>query len=222
MKRLGLALGIALAGLGWSGSAFAQGASGAAGLVLEASGTIMPAVKPYTEIAGGTTLVLGGSGKIVFAHYQTCKTVTVVGGTVTVQPTSYAARDGKQSEVATPCPRKVNVRGGGELGGVVFRSAAPRRSLTLQLEPAFVLVGSRAGEFATARIGRDDATIVEGPINDHVFRWPSGVNPLAPNSAFELTLLPKASGDRPVTTRFSTPVAADPVGQEPLVVISVD
>src|SRR2546423_3275497 len=77
-----------------------------AGLVLEATGTISPAVRPYTEITGGTTLALSGGAKLVFVHYQSCKTVTVVGGAVTIQPASYAAKDGKQSDVSTPCPRK--------------------------------------------------------------------------------------------------------------------
>lgn len=188
--------------------------------MLETSGTVAPAVKPYTEIQGGTTLTLSGQAKVVFAHYQTCKTVTVVGGAVTVTAASYATRDGKQSDVVMPCPRKVSVSGSGELGGVVYRSVA-NRGLTLQSEAAFVLVGQRASDFVTARITRDDAPVAEGPIRDQVFRWPAGTTPLAPNTAFELTLVP-AAGERVVTTRFSTPATAAPAGQAPLVVISVD
>jgi hypothetical protein len=218
MKRLGLLTGV-LAAFAWVGPACAQGP---VGLLLETSGTIAPAVKPYTELPSGTTLTLSGGARVVFAHYQTCKTVTVVGGTVTVTAASYATRDGKQTDVLMPCPKKVNVRGGGELGGVVYRSAAPRAGLTLHTEPAFVLVGQRASDFVTARITRDDATVAEGPIRDRVFRWPVGTAPLAPSTAFELTLVPKGAGERVVTTRFATPAIAAPAGQEPLVVISVD
>ena len=218
MKWLVL-LGTIFASLAWAGAASAQTQ---AGLVLETSGTITPAVKPYTEIAGGTTLTLSGSARLVFSHYQTCKTVTVVGGTVNITAASYATRDGKQSDAAVPCPKKVNVRGGGELGGVVYRSVSMSRALMLQPQAAFVLVGPRATEYVTARITRDDAPVAEGPIRDQVFRWPAGVAPLAADSAFELTLVPARTGDRPVTTRFSTPAIAAPAGQEPLVVITVD
>jgi hypothetical protein len=207
-----------LAAFAWVGPACAQAP---VGLLLETSGTITPAVKPYTELPSGTTLTLSGGARVVFAHYQTCKTVTVVGGTVTVTAASFATRDGKQTDVLMPCPKKVNVRGGGELGGVVYRSPT-RAGLTLQTEPAFVLAGQRASDFVTARITRDDATVAEGPIRDRVFRWPAGTTPLAPSTAFELTLVPKGAGERVVTTRFATPAIAAPAGQEPLVVISVD
>ena len=216
MKRL--AFVAFLVGLAWVGSASAQTQ---AGLVLETSGAITPAVKPYTEIAGGTTLTMAGGARLVFSHYQTCKTVTVVGGTVTVTAASYATRDGKQTDAAMPCPKKVNVRGG-ELGGVVYRSVSTSRALTLQTQAAFVLVGPRAGEYVTARITRDDAPVAEGPIRDRVFRWPDGITPLTADTAFELTLVPTRAGDRAVTTRFSTPAIAAPAGQEPLVVITVD
>ena len=45
---------------------------------------------------------------------------------------------------------------------------------------------------------------------------------LAPDTAFELTLVPTRAGDQVVTMRFVTPAIAAPAGQEPLVVISVD
>src|SRR5437667_6926643 len=162
MKRLTLVV-VVLAGLAWVSTASAQAP---AGLVLETSGTITPAATPFTEIAGGTTLTLSGGARLVFAHYQTCKTVTVVGGTVTVTAGSYITRDGRQSDSAMPCPKKVNVRGGGELGGVVYRSISANRALMLEPEAAFVLVGPRAGEYVTARITRDDAPVAEGPIRD--------------------------------------------------------
>src|SRR5207237_4398783 len=135
-----------------------------AGLVLNTSGTSTAAAKPLTEIAGGTTLTLSGGARLVFAHYQTCKTVTVVGGTVTVTAGSYITRGGKQSDAAMPCPKKVNVRGGGELGGVVYRSISANRGLTLQTEAAFVLVGQRAADFLTARLTRADAQAAQGQL----------------------------------------------------------
>ena len=150
-------VGVALA---TTGTASAQGS---AGLVLETSGSINPPIRSYTEIPGGTALSVSDSAKLVFVHYQTCKTVTVVGGTVTITPGSYITKGGKQSDERTPCPRKVSVRGGGELGGVVYRSVSANRGLTLQTEAAFVVSGPRASDFAVARISREGAVTVTVP-----------------------------------------------------------
>ena len=193
-----------------------------AGLVLESSGSITPSVRSYTEIPGGTALSLAEGARLVFVHYQTCKTVTVVGGTVTITAGSYVTKGGKQSDERTPCPKKVSVRGGGELGGVVYRSVSASRGLTLQSEAAFVVSGPRASDFVVARITRENAVVAEGPIRDQVFRWPAGTTPLSPDTAFELTLVPSRAEDRPVTIRFATPAIAAPASQVPLVVIGVD
>jgi hypothetical protein len=193
-----------------------------AGLILEVSGTVSPSVRPYTEIPSGTALSLSRGAHLVFVHYQTCKTVTVTGGTVTISAASYATRDGQQTDMPTPCPKKVNVRGGGELGGVVYRSVSANRGITLPVEAAFVLSGPRASSFASARVSRDRALVAEGAIRDQVFRWPAGTAPLPPDTTFELTLVPIRAEDRPVTIRFATPAVAAPPGQAPLVVIGVD
>jgi hypothetical protein len=213
----------ALVAVGMLATASTASAQASAGLVLEASGSINPPVRAYTEIPGGTALNLADGARLVFAHYQTCKTVTVVGGgTVTVTAGSYITKGGKQSDERTPCPKKVSVRGGGELGGVVYRSVSANRGLTLQSEAAFVVSGHRAADFAVARITRDGAVVAEGPIRDQVFRWPAGTTPLSPDTAFELTLVPARAEERPVTIRFATPAVAAPANQAPLVVIGVD
>ena len=223
MGRLACVLIGALFGVLVAAVASAQAPAAPAALVLEASGGITPAVRPYTEIVGETTLTLSRGARVAFLHYQTCRTVAVSGGSLTVTTAAYSIAGGtKESDVRSPCPRKVSVRGGGELGGAVFRSMPGRAGVTLQPEASFVLVGPRAGEFSTARITRDDSRIVEGPIQDKVFRWPAGAAPLAPSTAYELVLIPTSTADRSVTVRFSTPATAAPAGQEPLVVIGVD
>ena len=220
MKRLARVLIAVLPGVLFAGIASAQAP---AALVLEASGSIAPAVRPYTEIVADTTLALSGGARLMFLHYQTCRTVAVTGGSLTVTVGSYSIAGGtKSSDVLAPCPRKVSVRGGGELGGAVFRSLPGSRGLVIQTEAAFVLVGPQASEFASARIMRDDAPIAQGPIRDKVFRWPAGAAPLAPSTGYELVLVPASATDRSVTVRFTTPSTAAPAGQEPLVVIGVD
>ncbi len=59
--------------LGAPSGADAQNASA---LVLEKSGTAVPEVQPYSEIAVGTTVSLQPGARLVFQHYSTCRTVT--------------------------------------------------------------------------------------------------------------------------------------------------
>ena len=82
-----LTLGIsALASLWIPSGADAQNASA---LVLEKSGATTPEVQPYSEIAVGATVSLSSGAKLVFLHYQTCRTVTVVGGKVAFASYTY-------------------------------------------------------------------------------------------------------------------------------------
>ena len=85
-----LTLGIALLVLlGVPSRADAQNASA---LVLEKTGATVPEVQPYNEIAVGTTVSLQPGARLVFLHYQTCRTVTAVGGTGEDRPLRGGAR----------------------------------------------------------------------------------------------------------------------------------
>jgi hypothetical protein len=188
-----------------------------AALVLEVTGSPSPAVAPYTELSAGSRLSLPGQARIVFLHYQACRTVTATGGTLAVMSTGWRATGGDVKEAAAPCPRKVTVRGGGEVGGVVFRSLSP--PLKLATRPAFVLVGRRAGGYAAARILRDGRELGEGPVDDHRFGWPAGLAPLAADGSYELLLLPARAGEAPVKLVFTI---AEAPADEQLVLVSVD
>ena len=70
----------------------------------EVTGSTTPALRPYSELPPSTTINLGSAGRLVFVHYLSCRTVTVVGGTVTVETDRYTAT-GTRSEARTSCPR---------------------------------------------------------------------------------------------------------------------
>ena len=146
-----LTLGIAVLALLWVPSgADAQNASA---LVLDKSGATAPEVQPYSEIAVGATVALPSGTKLVFLHYQTCRTVTVVGGTVAFGAYTYTVTGGgKPEEVRTPCPPMVRLRGQGEVAGVVMRAISPE--VRLSVAPTFVLVGERADYLSPVRLYR--------------------------------------------------------------------
>lgn len=203
-RRLGMLL-VAAWLAGSPGGAWGQPPVPAAALVLDVRGAPAPAVKPFGEIVAGTTLRLPGDTRLVFAHYRTCRTVTVVGGTVTIEAETYTAPGAASlGETRTPCPRPVTLMRSGEVavGGVLTRSVGT--GLTLSPEPSLVLAGPRAGDFTAARITRDEHAVATVAL-EHGRRltWPAGTPPLAEGATYELTLVPApAATGPPATLRF--------------------
>jgi hypothetical protein len=190
--------------LGVPSGADAQNASA---LVLEKTGTTVPEVQPYSEIAVGTTVSLQPGARLVFHHYQTCRTVTTVGGTVAFGGLTYTITGGSTpQEVQTSCPRTARV--GGENAGTVMRFHGGGQGLSfiprLSLSPVFALVGARADDFAAVRVSHGGTMLLEAPLSGRDFRWPAGTAPLVANTDYELVLVPKVEGKTQVTLKFRT------------------
>lgn len=214
-----LTLCIALLVLLWVPSgADAQNASA---LVLEKTGATVPEVQPYSEIAVGATVSLQPGARLVFLHYQTCRTVTAVGGAVAFGGLTYTITGGsKPEEVRTPCPPTVRLRGQGEMAGVLMRSISPE--VRLSLSPTFVLVGARADDFAAVRVSQGGTTLLEAPLSGRGFRWPPGTAPLVANTDYELVLVPKAEGKTRITLKFRAERGTPTAAGDHLTLISVD
>ena len=190
--------------LGDPSGAAAQNASA---LVLEKTGTTVPEVQQYNEIAVGTTVSLQPGARLVFLHYQTCRTVTAVGSTVAFGGLTYTITGGSTpQEVQTSCPRTGRV--GGENAGGVMRFHGGGQGLSfiprLSLSPTFALVGARADDFAAVRVSHGGTMLLEAPLSGRDFRWPAGTAPLVANTNYELVLVPKVEGKTQVTLKFRT------------------
>jgi len=214
-----LTLSIAVLALLWVPSG--ADAQSAAALVLEKSGATTPEVQPYSEIAVGATLSLQSGARLVFLHYQTCRTVTVVGGQVAFEAFTYRIMGGsKPEEVRTPCPPTVRLRGQGDVAGTLMRSIVP--GVRLSVVPTFVLVGDRADDFAAVRVSHGGTTVLEAPLAGRGFRWPTGAAPLVADTDYELALVPKAADKARVTVKFRAEGQASTAAGDRLTLISVD
>lgn len=183
-----------------SSGAYAQAPSA---LVLEKSGASVPEIQPYSEIPSGTTISLRGNARLVFVHYNRCRTVAVVGGTIKFGTETYTITGGKkESEIRTPCPRQVALKAEGEMAGVMLRSVFTNVMIKFSERPAFVLVGKRADDFSSLRVTQEDKTVLEAPLEGQHFRWPKDVPPLAAASGYEMVLNPKVPGAAPAKLRF--------------------
>lgn len=214
-----LALSIAL--LAWLGVPSGAEAQNASALVLEKTGATVPDVQPYTEIAVGSTVSLPPGARLVFLHYQTCRTVTAVGGTVAFGGLTYTITGGSRPvEVRTPCPPTVRLRGQSEMAGVLMRSISPE--VKLSLLPSFVLVGARADDFATVRVSQGGTKVLESPLNGRAFGWPAGAAPLIANTDYELVLVPKVEDKTKITLKFRAESGTAATASNHLTLISVD
>ena len=199
------------------GAAHAQTASA---LVLEKSGASSPRVQPYTEIPVGMTISLSPGARLVFQHYHTCRTVTVIGGQIKFGAEIYTVTGGsKEKETRTPCPRTVSLKVGVESGGIMMRGLS---TLALSTRPAFVLVGQRAGDFSSVRVTKSGTVLLKASLEGRRFKWPTDAGPLAAGTGYELALISTAAGQKPVRKKFRVVVSEAARAAKGLRLIRVD
>jgi len=195
--------------------AAAQAPAPAVALVLEVNGSVTPALRPYREIPSGTTVSLTNDGRLVFLYYASCRTLTVVGGSVTFTsgPAPILKGAATQADVRGQCPRKFSATGTD--AATVLRGGSSAGLFT-STTPEFILVGRRAEEFADIGIKSGDREVLTRALAGPRFSWPTDVPPLAPG-VYALDLRPKMSSARPVTVKFEATTRP-----EALTLITVD
>lgn len=193
-------------------------------LVLDKQGAITPDVPAYHEIPSGTTITLSPGGKLVFMHYETCRTVAVSGGTIQFHERDYVVSSGGklQSETGSPCPRKVRLKGGGEMAGTVMRGLTSSGALILSTRPGFVLVGESADDFMHVRVSQGAREVLQTPLNGPRFQWPANAPSLPADAEYEMLLVPKVLGVAKVKKTFRVKASATPSSSEELVLLHVD
>jgi len=90
----------------------AAAADSTAALVLDIQGHSVPHLEPYHEIVNLPTIQLAKKTRLTFLHYDTCRMVTVTGGTVTFGLNTYAVATGQiAQESQVDCPQRIRVVG---------------------------------------------------------------------------------------------------------------
>lgn len=193
----------------------------AAALVVEKRGASEPEFAPYSEIPIASSVSLSPGTTFVFVHYGTCRTVTVLGGKVTFQALTYSVTgESSSQEIPTPCPRTVRLKGAGETTGITLRSSPA--SFELSTTPTFLLIGPAAGDFATIRVSQADRVLLDAPLAGRSFHWPMGTAPLAANADYEMTLVPRAVGQTPMTVKFRVEASTAAASDHPLTLIRIE
>ena len=202
----------------------AQSAPAPAALVVEVSGSVTPAVPPFSELTAGTQLSLGADGKLVFDDYYSCTEVTVTGGRVEFAAKGYKTSAGaKTSEERVPCKQEVVLKAGGEASTQLMRGGEPSsQGPRLSIRPSFVLVGARAQSFAAANITQKNAPVGTVKLIGPRFDWPAALQPLTVGSHYEITFVPKSSAEPSSTMRFVAVAEPKALQTSPPVVIRVD
>jgi hypothetical protein len=196
--------------------ASAHAETGAA-LLVDVSGSPQPSLTPYSEVAPGQTLALGSDTTIKFVHYQSCKEVTVTGGSLKINGPDYQLTGGKiVSEVQQACPQQVKIaQTTAVAGGLVMRGVLKLTEVTSH--PAFVIVGSKADTITTARFV-DEATqeTMTLPVQNRHVAWAQGAPALKAGSSYKMTLLANE------TAQLTVPVRAVADDQANALIIRAD
>jgi hypothetical protein len=193
-------------------------------LVLEVRGNSNPPLQPYSEMPAGSTVSLSKTSQLVFVHYTTCRTVTVMGGTVTFAVDTYTlAGENERSVARSPCPRTVILQESeGRMAGSLARGTPFNPSLSLSPQPSFLLVGKRASDFTSIKVSKDDREVLQSPFDGKWFRWPKGVAPLTKGEVYHLSLVPKTGNGAQVIAPFTVIGASSRAASEELMLVRVD
>ncbi|MEO5373584.1 MAG: hypothetical protein H7840_04825 [Alphaproteobacteria bacterium] len=181
-------------------------AGGPAALIVGYSGT-QAALSPYTEISDGAVFTLG-TDTVSFVHYQTCKTVEVRGGKLTVTEKRFDAEGGVVRDLnQEQCPEEVTVKTAGVAGGVVLR-AIGAKLVPSRLE--CVLAGEGYKYYRAIQIFDDARLLTEIPLNKGAqVIMPRSAPSLENDKAYRLVLLPRAEGQTPASVRVTVSSEAD-------------
>jgi hypothetical protein len=219
VRKLTVAIWTIIVSVASCGVVYAQTASA---LVLETKEVNLPHLLPYSEIPSGMTVELPKRAKLVFLHYPTCRTVTVIGGTITFAEDTYTSAGGTtEVEARSECPRIVRLGGEYDTGGILLRGR-PDPTLTLSPYPTFVLVGKRASDFAAIRVSRGGQELLTAPLDGRRFHWPTKAAPLTVGQEYELALVPQRAGTDLVTRRFKVQGPATPSSTMALTLLKVE
>lgn len=188
-------------------------------LVIEVTGTIEPALEPYSEVANKDNFKLAGGATVTFLHYATCQEVVVNGGRITFTVGAFRVEGGDITNSSrVDCPRSVTIQPDARAGAVLLRGLRASAVVKLNPRPTFVLVGAKASNFVRIRILKDKRTFFEGKLEGRRFAWPVGAPPLAPSKGYALDLL-TAGSSKPRTVAVEV---VDQRGQSPLTLIRVE
>jgi hypothetical protein len=213
---IGVLLSLALAG------SVAEAQPHPAAVVLEVEGTTVPALRAYREISPGTTVTLGSGARVVLLHYQTCTTVTVVGGTVALPANRppVISGAGSKTEASGHCPRRVAASA--SAAATLFRSISriPDPPMT-STRPTFLLIGERADVFSAVQVLGPDRQELSAALHEPKFQWPHDAPPLGASRVYELILVPARPDADPLRFRFRT-AAKDSADEEAPIVLLVD
>lgn len=179
---------------------------GPAALIIDIQGDMAPAIEPYEEVSGGTTLKLGPETELTISHYKSCREVTLRGGSVKVRARALKITGGKiLSDVTEACPARAELADDNTGTGVV-RLRGDGAALTLRPRLRIVIVGANQAAYITATLFAPHGAIVAtAPIQERTAVLPINAPLLAPGPGYRLELM----GEQDERSSFNVVIQAD-------------
>ncbi len=195
----------------------------AAGIVLDVKGSASPAVASLSEMEAGQKVALGADGRMTLVHYRSCRTLTVVGGSVTFNLTQLIVEGGRIEDEKKRCPKRFALADGGATtaGGLVLRGGTPADARQMSPRPIIVLAGPRAAGIGEAELRGPGGTVARWPAGSRRLELPASGAALQAGASYDLVLRSKSGGGEE-THKLVVAAAASQEAVDNTVILSLD
>jgi hypothetical protein len=178
----------------WVGAATA---ATPAGLILEVVGATEPRLEALTEVQSGFMVKLAAGSRLAFVHYQSCRSVSMTGGTLLLRLTDYSVSgDGKVQSEQRRCPQRFVLTSGSSDEGastVMLRGGASAVK-KFSTRPIMLLTGPAAAGVAMAELRLDKLVVAKLPVSGQRAQLPDTAPALTPGRRYAVVLLPGGGG----------------------------
>lgn len=180
---------LALASLSTFGQTHAALAADAypVALVIEASPSVKPTQRPFSELSDGARLELGAEGVVHLLHYYRCEELIIRGGDLTVTVLASSRKGGEViKQQSKPCPKQVNVAPTSAVSGLVLRGFEKPNAVAER--PMIVFVGDGQSRVERVDVLIDGQKLHQFEMAGPAIEWPTDAAPLKIGTVYILAL----------------------------------
>lgn len=154
-------------------------AEDAAVVILDVQGETTPAIELFDELPSGVTLDLGADSTVQLGHYATCSEVTVVGGTIAIEP-ERVMFDKNQSVTkdGETCVSNVTIAAADVVSASIVTRSVGRGGPLIAPRPMVAVGGPDGAGYTTLTVQVRGETTLTAPIVNRRAMLPADAAPL--------------------------------------------
>lgn len=170
-------------------SAFAASAEEPSVVILDVQGGTTPEIEAFDELPAGITLTLDAGSIVQLGHYATCAEVTVVGGTISIEP-ERVMFDGNESVTkdGETCVSNVALAEADIVSASIVTRSINLAGPTIAPMPSVAVGGPDGGGYTTLTVLMEGEKAYTAPIVNRRAVVPADAKPLLPGRKVTLII----------------------------------